>query len=46
MNDPKKNGAPGKWIGAASDVKKLNSPPVKISGAKIAVRLVSEVRPP
>ena len=29
--------------GAAADVKKLNSPVVKMSGEKMAVRLVSDV---
>ena len=30
-------------IGAASEVKKLNKPAVKMSGEKMAVRLVSDV---
>lgn len=44
--EPNKNGAPGNAMGDASDVKKLNSPAVKMSGAKILVRLVKEVSAP
>ena len=44
--EPRKNGAPGMMNGALSDVKKLKSPVVKISGEKMLVRLVIEVNAP
>ncbi len=40
-SDPRKNGAPGRTTGAAADVKKLNSPVVKMSGETMAVRLLA-----
>ena len=38
---PRKNGAPGRTTGAAADVKKLNSPVMKMSGETMAVRFLA-----